>query len=459
MRISLLAALALVACVPGSAPTTSITVLATTTSPPAPTTTTTTALDSRQIYQALAPSIAFIEGALGTGSGILIDDSHVLTNLHVIWPEAQASVTFTNGETVADAPVVGLDWMADLALIDVSKADSLPDPVSLAENVELPIGSEVYLVGYPADATRDPIPAITAGILSRIRNWEDGEMAFLQSDASISGGQSGGALVADTGDVIGLSGLSIGEGGLALSLATPDVLELVGEILEGRDRWSLGSRLLDDLLGEVTDRVSIPNFLAEAVFVFQGAIGDPHSFTINASRPSSVFLTAADGYVEGSLEDTDVEKRFEVELGLDGPFFLSVLPIFDQDVEVEVVSDVELRLMADPDHGRQLTVGDIYYGNADYPGDWDWFTIVLEEGDQITMVVTTAGMDPGIAVDWVGNTSEDWVASDSDSAGGVLGFDAEVSFTAPVTGDYLVSISDESFYGPGAYVVTISPGR
>ncbi|MDP3985055.1 MAG: hypothetical protein Q8Q52_08655, partial [Acidimicrobiia bacterium] len=59
-------------------------------------------------------------------------------------------------------------------------------------------------------------------------------------------------------------------------------------------------------------------------------------------------------------------------------------------------------------------------------------------------------------VDWVGNTEEDWVAIDSDSGGGVLGYDAEIEFTAPVGGTYIVSVVDESSYGPGGYLIEVS---
>ena len=439
----------------GTTTTASVTTTTTGTSA-APTTTTSALLDSRQIYQTVSPSLAYVDGDLGTGSGIVIDERYVLTNLHVIWPGSTATVTLTNGVVVEDAPIVAIDWMADLAVIEVESSDALPAPAELANAVDLPIGSEVYLVGYPADSTRDPVPAITAGVLSRVRMWPNADLEFIQSDASISGGQSGGALVSETGEVIGLSGLSIGDGGLALSLSSPDVVKLVEQMLSGEDRWNLGSRVLGDLVGETVNSTVIPNFLAEAVFTFDGEAGDPHTFNISADHPSSAYVTAADGFLEGSLEDTDDGDQIEVELGIDGTFFLSVIPIIDYDVTVDISTDVQLRLMSDPDHAVDLSAGMTYFGNADYPGDWDWFGMELQEGDEITILVTTAAMDPGIAVDWVGNSGDEFVAIDSDSAGGVLGYDAEVTFTAPVTGSYIISITDESSYGPGGYILEVS---
>ncbi|HEU4751306.1 MAG TPA: serine protease [Acidimicrobiia bacterium] len=438
------------ACSPNGEPAATTTV-STTTSTAA--TTTTAGLDTRSIYEMLAPSLAYVEGVLGTGSGIVIDDRHVLTNLHVIWPGQRASLSFDNGDTFAEAQVVAVDWIADLALLEVDS--ELPAAVELAESADVPIGSEVYLIGYPADATVDPTPAITAGVLSRERKWPEADITYLQSDASISGGQSGGALVSETGEVIGISGLAIGEGGLALSLSSPDILVLLGAMNEGRDIWSLGDRLLDDLRGDPATTAMLPNPFAEAVFIFDGGFGDDVMFTIDADKPSAAYLVAPDGFVEFALEDTNEENEIEFELGIDGPHFLSVLPVIDYEVAVEIATETDLIQMVDPDHGRALAIGDTTMGNTDYPGDWDWFEMQLTEGDEVTIRVTSSSTDAGLAIDYFGNTEEEFVASDSDSAGGVLGLDAEVSFTAPVTGNYVISVIDESGSGPGGYIITV----
>lgn len=429
---------------------------ASTTTSTAATTTTTAPLDTRSIYAMLAPSLAYVDGVLGTGSGIVIDDRHILTNLHVVWPGERASLSFDNGDTFEEAQVVAVDWMADLALLEVDTA--LSAAVELAPEADVPIGSEVYLIGYPADATVDPTPAITAGVLSRERKWPEAEITYLQSDASISGGQSGGALVSETGEVIGMSGLAIGEGGLALSLSSPDILVLLSAMKEGRDIWELGDRLLDDLRGDPAATATLPNPFAEAVFIFDGEFGDDVMFTIDTDKPSAAYLVGPDGFAQMALEDTSEENEIEFELGVDGPYFLSVLPLIDYDVAVEIATETDLIQMVDPDHGRNLAIGSTTMGNTDYPGDWDWFQMELTENDAVTIRVTSSSTDAGIAVDYFGSTEEEFVASDSDSAGGVLGLDAEVNFVAPVTGSYVISVIDESGSGLGGYIVTVKAG-
>ena len=73
------------------------------------------------------------------------------------------------------------------------------------------IGSDLFLIGYPAELEDFPQPTITRGILSRLREWESIGITYLQTDASIAGGQSGGVLVSQHGEVVGISGFAFSE--------------------------------------------------------------------------------------------------------------------------------------------------------------------------------------------------------------------------------------------------------
>ncbi len=108
-------------------------------------------------------------------------------------------VAFPNGESTDAGQVIGRDLIADLALVDIGDIVNQPEPATLGNGEDLPIGSTVYMVGYPAEPERSPVPTISQGILSRIREWPSQDWTFLQSDAAVVGGQSGGALVDATG--------------------------------------------------------------------------------------------------------------------------------------------------------------------------------------------------------------------------------------------------------------------
>ncbi|MCH8161497.1 MAG: trypsin-like peptidase domain-containing protein [Chloroflexi bacterium] len=146
-------------------------------------------LSAEQVFAAVSPSIAFVETPIATGSGILITEFHLVTNAHVVWPFEQVRVLFPDGSEYLDSPVIGWDLMADLAVIQLPGGGSL-QPTELASGESLAVGSELYLIGYPAEGELFPQPSISRGILSRFRTWEQPGIRYIQTDASIEGGQS-----------------------------------------------------------------------------------------------------------------------------------------------------------------------------------------------------------------------------------------------------------------------------
>jgi S1-C subfamily serine protease len=428
------------------------TIPATTTTTTVPPTTTT--LDAAGIYALVSQSLAFVVTPVGTGSGILIDATTLVTNAHVVWPATTVSVSFPSGAS-SDAPVVGYDWMADLALIDVSAMGDLPPPV-VTETAPLEPGTDVYLVGYPADDLATASPAITGGIVSRSRTWEEGGMAFVQSDALISGGQSGGALVDREGRVVGISGLSVGDG-FALALTASDLLERIHEIRAGIDRHMLGARSVPDLTGPPTDVGSVPHLLDEVVFVFDGSAGDVVTLEIDATSIFNADLVGPDGFIEATTGEPGFSSVLSADLVLDGPYFVVIYPE-SEPIASATVTGVEARRWNDPDHGVQLQVGEVHAGNGDYPGDLDWFRLDLRAGQTVTITATSINIDASLLVDFLDHTAGSAFVSDSDSGGGVIGYDARVEFTAPETASYAVVVFDETGFGPGGYLIRVEEG-
>ena len=147
------------------------------TQPPTSSSTTTTAtepgpLSPSEVFAAVSPGLAFIETSIGTGSGILMEGGLLLTNAHVVWPYEKARVVFPNGTELLDAPVVAWDVMGDLAVLDVAAVGDLPDPTHFVDGEAESIGTELFLIGYPAEVDEFPQPTLTSGVLSRIRTWD-----------------------------------------------------------------------------------------------------------------------------------------------------------------------------------------------------------------------------------------------------------------------------------------------
>ena len=170
--LCLVAAVAMAACVaPPTQSPDAASIRAAVTGTPAPAVVTSVAtlaadaLTPMQIFAAISPSVAFIDLPDSSGSGFLIDGGYLVTNAHVVWPYTSARVVFPDGSEHKDVPVVNWDLLADLAVL--GPVETRLPPLALADGEGLPIGSDVYLIGYPGEVEKHPQPTVTRGVISR----------------------------------------------------------------------------------------------------------------------------------------------------------------------------------------------------------------------------------------------------------------------------------------------------
>ncbi len=151
-----------------------------------------------KISKALA-SVVTIDAADGHGSGcILSSDGYIVTNHHVVSdPTLDYTVYFDNGQALP-ASIVRFHPIYDLALLHVDTVGLQPFFISLDESID--VGEETFAMGTPYDI--DLGASVTKGIISGKR--KDGERTLIQTDVSISPGNSGGALVHTDGTLIGI---------------------------------------------------------------------------------------------------------------------------------------------------------------------------------------------------------------------------------------------------------------
>ena len=105
------------------------------------------------------------------------------------------------------------------------------------------IGSEVYLIGYPADQEESPKPAIARGMVTLLRSWPVIEMTCFRTDIPVEAGQSGGVLEVISGEVLGIVGHIVTDDDLALVSSVVDILPRVTALVSPDARgpgWSLG---------------------------------------------------------------------------------------------------------------------------------------------------------------------------------------------------------------------------
>ena len=432
---------------------TPVVVTATPTPAPSPTPTPAT-LSPAQVFERVGPSVVLVENPDGSwGSGILLEDKHVVTNAHVVWPYERVRLIFPDGTRIDDVPVVGSDRLVDLAVI--GPVDVPTGGVALVDGEGLPIGAEVFLIGYPGEYGADPQPTLTRGLLSRVREWEAPGLTWLQSDAPIAGGQSGGALVSARGEVIGLSGFSYTEADFSLAASSADLLPRVQQLVRGEDPGGLGDRSLPLRPGPRRAAILLPNFWAQAVYVFEPSPDSEIDFVLDGS--SDGMLEVVDTYGQGLAWDEN-ETGGEVGsviIGSSVPHFLVVSHWSDRDGAFTLsTSHPILTPLHDPDDGKQLRPGDSVRGSLDFPGDVDYFTVRLRQNETIELGVQSVLVDPYVVVDYRGAYS-DQIIVDDDSGGGVFGVDARIVYRAPHHGDFLVVV--ESAYGleVGGYILTI----
>ncbi|HEX8368644.1 MAG TPA: trypsin-like peptidase domain-containing protein [Pyrinomonadaceae bacterium] len=137
------------------------------------------------------------------GSGFIVDKAgYILTNFHVIDDASRISVRLQNGEEYI-AKVVGTDEETDLAVLKIEAGKDLPT-VRLGDSDAVQVGDWVLAVGSPFGLAQ----TVTAGIISQTRRetpYTTSFQRFIQTDAAINRGNSGGPLVNMNGDVIGIN--------------------------------------------------------------------------------------------------------------------------------------------------------------------------------------------------------------------------------------------------------------
>lgn len=171
-------------------------------------------LTARQISDKVSNSVFFIKvfqdnELAATGSGFFIGEQGIaVTNYHVIDSTTSATAELTDGKTYPIEKVISYDKALDIAVIKVSQKStdgtsaSKFSPVILGNSDNIANGDKIYTIGSPEGFQN----TISDGIISnKNRKFDDLKQALIQITAPISGGSSGGALVNEAGEVIGIT--------------------------------------------------------------------------------------------------------------------------------------------------------------------------------------------------------------------------------------------------------------
>lgn len=170
----------------------------------------------------------------GTGSGVIMsDDGYVITNAHVL-EGAKSYTAVTYDGTKYKVSIVGKDTKTDLAVIKITTEDTLT-PAEFGNSDEVVLGEQVMAIGNPGGLTGSITGGYVSGLNRKIKTDSTGfEMNCIQTDAAISPGNSGGALVNMYGQVIGITSskyVNSSYEGLGFAITINDAKPIIDELI------------------------------------------------------------------------------------------------------------------------------------------------------------------------------------------------------------------------------------
>lgn len=348
----------------------------------------------------------------GLGSGFIVDkDGLIVTNNHVI-DGADAVTVRLQDDRVFEAEVIGTDEQTDLAVLRIETDDALPF-VTFGDSDEIRVGEDVMAVGNPFGLGG----TVTSGIVSaKGRNIGSGPYAeFIQTDASINRGNSGGPLFNMEGEVVGVNSAiyspSGGSVGVGFAVASNTVDHIVDDLLDdGKvDRGWLG--------------VSI-----------QGVSPDiADALGLDDTRGALVASVVEDGPSEGKLKTGDVILEFNgepVKSSADLPQLVGAAKVGEK---------AQVRILRD---GKEKTIsvklGEFQPQEAAYrPAGRDSATSYEELGATVAPLTDTARAEIGLDPDVEGVVITSMKASGKAALAGLR------------VGDVILRVGDEEVATPG----------
>ena len=241
----------------------------------------------------------------GSGSGVILtDDGYIVTNNHVVDKSAEIEVTLNDKRTFK-AKLIGADPSTDIALIKI-EAEKLP-VIMLGNSDSLKVGEWVLAVGNPFNLTS----TVTAGIVSakaRNINIINSQMkieSFIQTDAAVNPGNSGGALVNTRGELVGINTAIASQTGsyAGYSFAVP--VSIVSKVVSDLRQFGVVQRaVLGVEISDITDQLAKEKKLKTMSGAYVGKVGEE-----SAAKKAGV----KEGDIINNVNGVDVKSVAELQ--------------------------------------------------------------------------------------------------------------------------------------------------
>ena len=275
--------------------------------------------DASAIGRAVIPSLVTVQVSdsgsgeftpFATGSGVVLDAAgYIVTNHHVIADGSTFRVVLSDGRTSYPATLVGSDALTDLAVLSIAAPDLTA--IRLGSTTELEVGDPAIAVGSPLGLEGGP--SLTVGVVSafdrRVQlSGEDQLFGMLQTDAPITQGSSGGALVDSAGRLIGITtAVGVSDVGIeGIGFATP--VELMKRVTDELIAHGSVSHALLGINGTTYFRTSESG--ASVAVGVQVTSVVPGSGASTAGLSTGEIITAVEGETITRMEDLITTLRY-----------------------------------------------------------------------------------------------------------------------------------------------------
>lgn len=182
------------------------------------------AFSDEQVLTDAIEGMVAVNAGEALGSGFFVTQCYVVTNNHVI-QGAEEIILRTNSKHLSVANVVAADSTRDLALLRTSAKGCHQLAIDITGHVK--VGEEVFAIGAPMGLTN----TVTKGIVSALRQTDSG-VSYIQADASVNPGNSGGPLLTRSGKVIGVNTFKLkGAQGLNFAVSASEIVKAFGPYL------------------------------------------------------------------------------------------------------------------------------------------------------------------------------------------------------------------------------------
>ncbi len=291
----------------------------------------------------------------GSGSGVIVSaDGYIVTNNHVIENAAEIEVIL-NDNTKYSAKLIGADPSTDIAVLKIDGSDF--QPIILGNSDDLQIGEWVLAVGNPFNLTS----TVTAGIVSaKARNINllaertDGTVvpieSFIQTDAAVNPGNSGGALVNTRGELVGINTAIASQTGsyAGYSFAVP--VNLVQKVMADIIDYGIVQRgFMGVQISDITQEVKETNELPNTKGVFVASVIEGGSAEDAKVKQGDVILKIGTKEVNSvaSLQEEIGKRRPGDKVSLtirekDGSEVVKELVLKNKDGETKLISKEEI---------------------------------------------------------------------------------------------------------------------